>query len=103
MNIVSHLLSLIPEDRIRLIGNSALDQVGQKAVQFRARVVGAGKAPAAETDRAHAEISPVFLDQHVGGDLGRAEEAVQGAVYTHALVDAALEIRMIFGHLPTGR
>ena len=48
----------------------------------------AGQRAAAEAGRPHAEVAPVLLHHHVGGDLGGAEDGVQARVDRHVLGDA---------------
>jgi hypothetical protein len=59
-------------------------------VQLRARVVRAGEAAAAQAHRAHPEVAPVLLHQHVGCDLGGAEDRVRRLVDPHLFGDAAV-------------
>src|SRR5215469_15205106 len=73
VNIVPHLLSAVAEDNIGGVVDRAFDEIGEKPVQLSPRMPGAGEAPAAEARSFHAKISPVLLDQDIGGDLRGAE------------------------------
>ena len=59
-------------------------------MQLNAAVVRAGETAAAQRTGRQVEIAAVFLDHHVGGDLGRAKERVLGLVDRERLGDAVL-------------
>ena len=65
-------------------------QIGEKTVQLRARVRRAGQAAAAKAGRVHAEITSVFLHQHVGGDFRCAKQRMFRLVNAHRLRNARL-------------
>ena len=81
--------------------NRALHEVGQEALQLRARVLRARQAAAAEAHRGHLEVAPVLLDQQVGRGLRDAEERVRALVDRHLQVDAAVPA-MVLGQLEPG-
>ena len=74
VNVVADLLAFVTEHAIRPTGRGAFHQVGEKAVQLRARVRGTGQAAAAKNRRLHAEVTSVFLHQNIGGNFARAEK-----------------------------
>ena len=57
-------------------------------MQLGRGVAGAGQRSAAKARGPHPEVAAIFLDQHVRGDLRRAEEAVQAPIDRHVLADA---------------
>src|SRR5262249_11413219 len=65
VDVITSLLAAIPEHDIRGIGNRALHQIGEKAMQLRTRMAGTRKTTAAEANRLHAEITPIFLHEYV--------------------------------------
>src|SRR5207302_692156 len=77
MNVVPDLFGLVAEDLVLLAAHNALHEIGEKSMKLRARMVGSGETSTAETSRLHAEISSVFLHQHVGRELRHAKKAVQ--------------------------
>src|SRR5215472_610220 len=85
MDVVTDLLASIAEYRIGLPGDSAFREVGEKSVQHCAGVAGAGQAPAAKARGFQSEISTIFLNQDIGGELRGAKQAVKAAVYTQRL------------------
>jgi hypothetical protein len=102
MDVVAHLLAGIAEDRVGRARHRALHEIGQKAMELRARVLRARQAAAAEAHRGHLEVAPVLLDQQVGRDLRNAEERMRALVDRHLQVDAA-EPAMVLGQLePSG-
>jgi len=88
VDVVAYLLPLVAEDAIGLAGDGAFHQVGQKSMQLGAGMAGAGEAAAAETHRAHAEITAVFLDEQIGGGLAGAEKRMLGLVNGHGFINA---------------
>ena len=100
VNIVAHLLALVAEYLVFAAFEVALDQIAEETVEFDAGVVRTGEATAAETAGWHAEVAPVFLDHHVGGNLGGPEERMLGLVDGEILGNAIGEggIRIV----PTG-
>ena len=99
MDVVADLLAVVAEDRVRLAADRAFDEIGEEAMQLRAGMAGPGQAAAAEAGRAHAEIAAIFLHQHVGCDLRRAEQAVQGLIDRHVLTNAPA-VRVVRRDLP---
>src|SRR5437879_10731473 len=77
MDVVADLLSLVAEHRIGLAGNSAFDEISEKTVQHRPGMARAGQTAAAETGRCEAEIPAIFLDDDIGRQFRRAEQAMQ--------------------------
>ena len=74
VDVVAHLLAAVAEHGVRLAGHRAAHQIGEEAVQLRARVVGAGQAAAAKADGGHVEVAPVLLHEQVGRRLRDAEQ-----------------------------
>src|SRR5258707_1345913 len=48
------------------------------------------KTTAAERNRGHSEIAPVFLNEDVPGDLGRAKEGMLGVIDAHCFGNSRL-------------
>src|SRR5439155_3211565 len=48
------------------------------------------KTTAAERNRRHSEVAPVFLNEDVRGDLGRAKEGMLRVIDAHGLGNARL-------------
>ena len=101
VDIVAHLLALVAEDGVGPAGDGAPDQVGEKAVQFGARMGRACQAAAAEGAGLQTEVATVFLGHDIGGHLGSAKDAVLGLVDAHALVDAEPVEGVRFVQLPS--
>ena len=99
VNVVAHLFAFVAKNAIRRAADGATHQIREKTVQFRARMRRAGETPAAETRRLHAEIIAVFLHQHVGRHLARAEQRMFRLVNAHRLGNARL-IFMLRLNLP---
>ena len=57
-------------------------------MQLDAGVIRPGQAAAAQAAGRHAEVAAVLLHHHVGGDLGRAEQAVLALIDRERLGDA---------------
>ncbi len=83
MNIVPDLFSLVAKDSIWSTGHRAADQIRQKTMELSSRMCGAGKAAAAENTGTHPEVSSIFLNHYVGGDLAHPKNAVFGLIYAH--------------------
>src|SRR5579884_4328438 len=69
---------------------------------------GTGKAARSKTNGFHAEITAVFLDEEVGGELGGAEQRMHGQIDRHAFVDAGFVTRPCLNfkariHFPQGQ
>src|SRR5262249_430410 len=47
-----------------------------------------GQAATTKTCGFHAEVATIFLDQHIRRHFGGAEQAMQGRVDAHRLIDA---------------
>src|SRR5215469_3585355 len=100
MNVVANLLPAVAEHDIWPADGRALHKIGEKTMELHPGMIGTGETTAAKTHRLHAEITPIFLDQHVGGNFGSPKEAVHRLVNAHRLVDAVPAIGMIFWQLP---
>src|SRR5690242_8453799 len=100
MNVVTDLLSLVPEDFVFFAGEIAPDQITEKAMQFDSRMVRPREAAASEGTSGHSKIASVFLNHNIGSDLGSTENGVERLinrkVFGNAL--AVLGIRVV----PTG-
>lgn len=57
-------------------------------MEFDARMTGTGQAPSAQTARGHGKIAAVFLNHHVGRELGRSKQRVGRLVDWEFLRDA---------------
>ena len=75
VKVVTHLLAVIPVDRVWVARNCALHEVGQETVELGAGMA-ARQAAAAKTRGPHPEVAAILLDEHVGGDLGGTEQGV---------------------------
>src|ERR1041385_3006273 len=64
-------------------------------------MVGAGEAAGAKTGSLQPKIAPVFLDHHIGSNLGGAKHTVKRAIDGLVLVDSLLRIFMDWMYLPT--
>ena len=102
VDVVAHLLTAIPEHRVRLTGHRAAHQVGQKPVQPRAGMVGAGQAAAAETDSGQLEVAAVLLHEQIRRRLRDPEQRMSALVDRHRRIDP-LVIRVILSQLQTPR
>lgn len=100
MDIIPHLLSLVAEDIVFSPFKIAFHQITQKAVQFYARVIRAGEAPAAQTAGGHAKVSAVLLDHHIGSDFRCSKEGVFRLVDGKGFRDAIHVLGVII--LPAG-
>src|SRR4051812_19690659 len=90
MDVVADLFALVSEYSV---GTPLLDgacEIRYEAVELRAGVIGAGETSAAEGNRRHLGVAPVFLDEHVGRELGGPEQAVHGVVDAAGLADAVI-------------
>ena len=94
VDLVADLLALVAEDGVLALPQGDVHEVAHEAVQLDAGVVRAGEAAATEDARPQAEVAPVLLSEHVGCDLGCAEEGVKAAFDRHGLVDALIEARV---------
>ena len=83
MQVVANLFSLVSDDRVRGVSDRTLDEVGEETMELCTGVRWPRKATATETGGPHPEISPVFLNYHVGGKLRGAKQAMQALVDTH--------------------
>src|SRR5665213_2425973 len=90
VDVVAHLFAFVAEHAIRPARGGAFHQIGQEAVQFRARVRRAGQAAAAKNRRLHAEVTSVFLHQNIRRNLARAKERMFRLVNGHRFVNARL-------------
>jgi hypothetical protein len=88
VEVVAHLFAVIPENDIRGISDRALHKISKKAMELRPGMSRPRKATAAEANSLHPEITPVFLHQDVGGDLGYAKKAVHRPV--DILIDSSM-------------
>src|SRR5262249_36786110 len=61
VDVVAHLLALVPVHPVGPAVADALGEVREKAVQLGARVIRAGETAAAVADRRHAEVAAVLL------------------------------------------
>ena len=92
VNVVANLFTLVAEHFVRSLSHRALHQVGQKAVQLSAAVVGAGQTAAAKGRGFHVKVLAVFLHQNIGGNFGSAEQTVHATVDGHRFRDAIVEV-----------
>src|ERR1700688_2057085 len=74
VDVVAHLLALVPKDTVRPAAYGADHQIREKTVQLRSSMRRSRKTTAAERNRRHAKIAPVFLNENVRGDFRRAKE-----------------------------
>ena len=100
VDVVADLFAFVAEDLVFAAFEVAFDEVGKETVKFDTAVVGAGKAAAAQAAGRQAEVAAVFLDHHVGGHLGGAEQRVLGLVDGEFLGDAVRVGRI--GIIPAG-
>src|SRR5206468_12625350 len=61
-----------------------------RTVQLRPSVRGPGETTATERYGGHSEITPVFLNENVAGNLGRAKKGMLRVIDAHRLSDARL-------------
>jgi hypothetical protein len=73
VDVVTHLLALVPKDAVGQAVGGAFHQISQKPMQFRAGVSGSCQASTAEADRFHSKIPAVLLHQQVGRRFARPE------------------------------
>ena len=59
-------------------------------MELRSCVRGSGEAAAAKGNRRHSEIAPVFLNENVSGDFGRAKEGMLRVIDAHRLGNSRL-------------
>lgn len=90
VDVVPHLLALVPEHPIGAAFQVALDQVAQEAVQLDAAVVRTGQAPAPQTARAHPEVAAVLLHHDVRRHLGCPEQRMLALVDPEGLPDTVV-------------
>ena len=64
--------------------------------------LGARQAAAPEHAGFHAEVPAVLLHHNIGRHLGRPENGVLGVVDAVLLIDAVLEVGVIFVNFPAG-
>ena len=102
VDIVANLFLLVAEDGVWSFGDGALHEVGEKAVELRARVIRAGEAAAAKAGGFHAEVAAVFLDKKIGGKFRNTEETVHGVVDGHGFRNAAEAVSVRRRNFPTG-
>ena len=62
----------------------------------------ADETPAARARSFHSKITPVFLNQQVGGDPRSAKQAVHRMADAHRLVDPVVSKGMALQQLPAG-
>src|SRR5919107_3131906 len=87
VNVIPNLLPLVTEYGIWVARHRAPHEIGEDAVQLSPGMVGPCKTPTPKTGSLHPEVSAVLLNQHVGRDLGGAEQRVLRLVNGHRLVD----------------
>src|SRR5512132_2437747 len=85
MDVVAYLFSLISEHCIRRSGCRTLHQIGEETVQFCSRMIWSCKTTSPKAYSIHSEVSSIFLNKNVGGQLGCSEEAVKARVDAHLL------------------
>src|SRR6267378_3616093 len=76
VDVVAHLFAFVAKNAVRPAAHGADHQIGKKTVQLRSSMRRSRKTTAAERNRGHSEIAPVFLNEVVRGDLGRAKEGM---------------------------
>src|SRR5439155_24936391 len=65
-------------------------QVGKETVQLRPGMRRSSQTTAPETSGRHSEISTIFLNQDIGGDLRSTEKRMFGRVNAHRFRDPLL-------------
>src|SRR5438093_10130697 len=90
VNVVSDLLSFVPENPIRSVADGTDHQVREKTMQFGPSVRRAGETAATKRNGWHPEISPVFLDENIRRNFRRAEKRMLGVIDTHRLRNTGL-------------
>ena len=90
---IADLLAFVPENRVRCAGHDAAHQIAQKPVQLGGGVLRSGERSPPEAGAAQAEVPSILLNENIGRDFRRPEQAVQALVDRHILSDARL-VRM---------
>ena len=93
MNIVAHLLALVPEHAIAPFRQIGLDEITEEAVELHARVIGPRQAAATEATGPQTEVARVFLNHDVRRDLRRAEDRVFRAVDPHVFANPVVVLK----------
>jgi len=92
VDVIPDLLAAIAEDPIGFSGDRAFHQIGQKPVKLGARMGRAGQAASTKTGGLHAEVSTVFLDEHIRRHFTGPEKRMLGLIDGHGFVDSVHEI-----------
>jgi len=100
VNVVPDLFAEVAEDAVLATFQVAFDQVTQEAMQFHAGMIGSGQATPAQRAGRQPEISTIFLDHHIGGDLRSAEQGMLGLVDRKVLRNPVFEFGIIV--IPAG-
>ena len=87
---VPHLFAQVSVDPVALALPDSPRQVGQKPVELGGGLSSTRHAPGPETHGGHSEGAPLVLPQHVGGELGAAEQPVEARIQGAVLGDALL-------------
>jgi hypothetical protein len=88
VDLVPDLLSLVPDDGIRLPLDGHANEVREESVKLHRAVEWAGQAAAAKNTGLYPEITAVLLRQNIAGKLAGSKETVQAAIDAAGLVDA---------------
>ena len=90
MDVVAYLFAFVTKDAIRPAAHRADHQIRKKAMQLRPSMRRSSETTATERDRRHSEIAPVFLNENVPGNLGRAKERMLCVIDAHRFGNARL-------------
>jgi hypothetical protein len=69
VDVIPDLLALVSVHVVRLALEIAFHEVGEKAVELDAAVVGSGEAATTEAAGFHSKVATVLLNHDVGGDF----------------------------------
>ena len=90
VDVVSDLFPLVAEDAVFLPLEVALHEVAEESMELDSGVVRPGEAASTQAASGHVEVTSVFLDDDIGGDLGGSEEGVLALIDGEVLGDAVL-------------
>src|SRR3989338_9041789 len=88
VDVITHLLAFVTENRIVRTRRNALYQIGEEAVQLCPRVVGPREASTTKHSCIHREIFAVLLHQHVSRDLRCPKNAMERLVDGHRFINS---------------